>query len=51
MEFFSIPRSDEIDPTWIFIISFPIFYGIMVSDVGYGLHRSFWQDDNNDNGS
>jgi V/A-type H+-transporting ATPase subunit I len=37
MEFFSIPRSDEIDPTWIFIISFPIFYGIMVSDVGYGI--------------
>ncbi|MHB1830149.1 MAG: V-type ATP synthase subunit I [Candidatus Micrarchaeaceae archaeon] len=37
MEFFSMPRSDEIDPTWIFIISFPIFYGIMVSDVGYGI--------------
>jgi V/A-type H+/Na+-transporting ATPase subunit I len=37
MEFFSIPRSDEIDPTWIFIISFPIFYGMMVSDVGYGI--------------
>ncbi len=37
MEFFSMPRSDEIDPTWIFIISFPIFYGLMVSDVGYGI--------------
>lgn len=37
MEFFSVPRSDEIDPTWIFIISFPIFYGFMVSDVGYGI--------------
>lgn len=37
MEFFSIPRSDELDPTWIFIISFPIFYGLMVSDVGYGI--------------
>ncbi len=37
MEFFSLPRSDEIDPTWIFIISFPIFYGIMISDVGYGI--------------
>lgn len=37
MEFFSMPRSDELDPTWIFIISFPIFYGIMVSDVGYGI--------------
>jgi V/A-type H+-transporting ATPase subunit I len=37
LEFFSLPRSDEIDPTWIFIISFPIFYGLMISDVGYGL--------------
>ncbi|MGC8710043.1 MAG: V-type ATP synthase subunit I [Candidatus Micrarchaeia archaeon] len=37
MEFLSVPRSDEIDPTWIFIISFPIFYGLMVSDVGYGI--------------
>lgn len=37
MEFLSIPRSDEIDPTWIFILSFPIFYGLMVSDVGYGI--------------
>ncbi len=37
MEFYSIPRSDEIDPTWIFIISFPIFYGLMLSDVGYGI--------------
>lgn len=36
MEFLSIPRSDEIDPTWIFILSFPIFYGFMVADVGYG---------------
>ncbi len=37
MEFMSVPRSDEIDPTWIFIITFPIFYGLMVSDAGYGL--------------
>ncbi len=37
VEFYSIPRSDELDPAWIFIISFPIFYGIMVSDVGYGI--------------
>ncbi len=37
VEFFSVPRSDEIDPTWIFIISFPIFYGLMISDVGYGV--------------
>jgi V/A-type H+/Na+-transporting ATPase subunit I len=37
VSFVDIPRSDEIDPTWIFIITFPIFYGLMVSDVGYGL--------------
>ena len=37
MNFYSTPRSDEIDPTWIFILSFPIFYGMMVSDVGYGI--------------
>ncbi len=37
VEFFSLPRSDELNPTWIFIITFPIFYGLMVSDVGYGL--------------
>ncbi len=37
MEFFSLPRSDEIDPTWVFIFSFLIFYGLMISDVGYGL--------------
>lgn len=41
MDFFSVPRSDEIDPTWIFIVSFPIFYGLMVSDVGYGIASFF----------
>jgi V/A-type H+-transporting ATPase subunit I len=37
MGFYSLPRSDEIDPTWFFILSFMVFYGMMVSDVGYGL--------------
>ncbi len=37
MNFYSTQRSDEIDPTWIFFLSFPIFYGLMVTDVGYGL--------------
>lgn len=37
MEFYSLPRSDEIDPTYIFMITLALFYGIMVSDVGYGL--------------
>lgn len=37
VSFISLPRSDEIDPTWIFIMMFPIFYGLMVADVGYGI--------------
>ncbi len=37
MEFYSVPKSSELDPTWIFILSFPIFYGLMISDVGYGI--------------
>jgi V/A-type H+/Na+-transporting ATPase subunit I len=37
VSFYSVQRSDEIDPTWIFIFSFPIFYGLMVTDVGYGV--------------
>lgn len=37
MEFFSLPRSDEIDPTYIFIVTLAIFYGLTVSDVGYGI--------------
>jgi V/A-type H+-transporting ATPase subunit I len=37
VEFFSLPRSDEIDPTYMLIITLAISYGIMVSDVGYGI--------------
>ena len=37
VNFVNVQRSDEIDPTWVFIFTFPIFYGLMVSDVGYGL--------------
>ncbi len=37
VSFYSVQRSDEIDPTWIFIFAFPIFYGLMVTDVGYGV--------------
>jgi len=37
VSFVSLPRSDEIDPTWIFILTFPILYGLMISDVGYGI--------------
>ena len=37
VEFFSVPRSDEVDPTFIFVVFFPIFYGLMISDAGYGI--------------
>ena len=37
MDFYSVPRSDEINPTIIFMITLAIAYGIMISDVGYGL--------------
>ncbi len=36
VKFYSIPKSDEIDPTIMFAIAFPIFFGFMVGDVGYG---------------
>ncbi len=37
IKFVSLPQSNEIDPTIIFFWFFPIFYGLMVGDVGYGL--------------
>jgi V/A-type H+/Na+-transporting ATPase subunit I len=37
VRFFSLPKSEEIDPTLTFSIVFPIFFGLMVGDVGYGL--------------
>ncbi len=36
IRFYSLPRSDEVDPTLIFAIVFPIFFGLMIGDVGYG---------------
>ena len=42
VSFISVPRSDELDPAIPFIISFPIFYGLMVSDVGYGVLSFFF---------
>lgn len=35
--FVSLPRYGTLDPTPIFAASFPIFVGLMVGDVGYGL--------------
>ncbi|HEV2317939.1 MAG TPA: V-type ATP synthase subunit I [Thermoplasmata archaeon] len=37
IRFYSLPKSTEFDPTWIFAIAFPIFYGFMLGDVGYGV--------------
>jgi len=34
---FSTPRYHEIDPTVIMSIFFPVFFGLMVSDVGFGV--------------
>jgi len=33
----STPKYDEIDPTLILFITFPLFFGFMVGDLGFGL--------------
>ncbi|MGB8309139.1 MAG: V-type ATP synthase subunit I [Methanoregula sp.] len=37
MQLVSLPRYREIDPTPILAIFFPLFFGFMVGDIGYGL--------------
>ncbi|MBU0758428.1 MAG: hypothetical protein KKF44_10245 [Nanoarchaeota archaeon] len=37
LEEFSLPGYKEIDPTFFIALFFPLFFGIMLSDVGYGL--------------
>ena len=37
IRFYSLPQQGEFDPTFIFAITFPIFFGLMLGDVGYGL--------------
>lgn len=37
IRFYSLPQADEWDPTLIFAIVFPIFFGFMLGDWGYGL--------------
>ncbi len=34
---FATPRYSEIDPSVLLFITFPLFYGIMLGDVGYGI--------------
>ena len=37
IRFYSLPQSKEFDPTIIFAFVFPVFYGLMIGDVGYCL--------------
>ena len=37
LEMFSLPSYDEIDPSFFMFITFPLFYGLMLGDVGYGI--------------
>ncbi len=37
IRFYSLPSGKEFDPTLIFGLLFPVFYGMMVGDAGYGL--------------
>ncbi|MHB8567945.1 MAG: V-type ATP synthase subunit I [Nitrososphaerales archaeon] len=45
IRFYSLPVQGEFDPTLIFALTFPIFFGLMLGDVGYGiviLGIAFW---------
>ncbi len=45
VRFYSVPQAAEIDPTLVFSFAFPIFFGFMLGDVGYGvvvLALSLW---------
>ena len=37
VRFYSLPQSKEFDPTMVFALVFPIFYGLMIGDTGYCL--------------
>ncbi|MCI4365743.1 MAG: hypothetical protein L3K10_06775 [Thermoplasmata archaeon] len=37
IKFYSLPQSTEFDPTWIFALAFPLFFGLMLADAGYGV--------------
>lgn len=37
IRFYSLPQASEWDPTWVFALVFPLFFGLMLGDVGYGL--------------
>lgn len=37
IELVSTPKYDEVDPTWILFITFPLFFGFMIGDLGFGI--------------
>ena len=37
IRFYSVTRSNELDPSMIFAVVFPIFFGLMLGDVGYAV--------------
>ncbi|MBI2658229.1 V-type ATP synthase subunit I [Candidatus Woesearchaeota archaeon] len=37
LDLYSIPSYREIDPTFFIFLTFPIFFGIMLGDMGYGV--------------
>lgn len=37
LNLYSLPKGNEIDPTFVMSITFPMFFGFMLGDVGYGI--------------
>ncbi|BDP42728.1 v-type ATP synthase subunit I [Deinococcus aetherius] len=37
MGLMSLPKYGTFDPTWVVAVFFPLFFGIIIADVGYGL--------------
>ena len=41
MSLLSTPKYDEVDPTVVLFITFPVFFGFMIGDLGFGLALAF----------
>ncbi len=41
MNLYALPKYDEIDPTLFMFVTFPLFFGFILGDVGYGLVTFF----------
>ncbi|MEM0271362.1 MAG: V-type ATP synthase subunit I [Thermoprotei archaeon] len=37
VRFYSLPQAEEVDPTIVYSLVFPVFFGLMLGDVGYGV--------------